>query len=671
MCGIVGFWGQRANLDRRECLERMTATLIHRGPDAGGAWLAGADEPALGHRRLSVVDVSEGGSQPMQSRSGRFVISYNGEVYDFEVLREELRARGYSEYRGHSDTEVILNAVEAWGIERALERFNGMLAFAIWDRQERQLHLASDRMGKKPLYYGWVKGTFLFASELKALVPHPAFDDSIDRGALELFFRFGFIPAPASIYRSIRKLEGGRLLSLRSPDRRESAETQYWSLERVFQEGREAPYPGTDAEAIEELRRLLLDAVRVRKVADVPLGSLLSGGIDSSLVTALMQAQSTRPVRTFSVGSSDPHYDESVDARRVAAHLGTEHTELTVSAQDALGVIPSLPLQYDEPFADASQIPTYLISKLARQHITVALTGDGGDEIWGGYDRYIWGRAVYRGFSGLPVWLRQLCARALGSASPDAYDHWLSRLGKSLPARYQVRLPGDKIHKLSRLARTTTPEEFHLALASLAWSNPQSLLRPPHAPTTLRWPASMSGTDIAELMMQRDLAVAFPGDMLTKVDRASMAASLECRLPLADHRVLEFASRLPLRLKIHAGQGKVALRRVLDAYVPRQLVDRPKMGFGVPLGQWLRGPLLEWADDLLSEVSLSEGGLLEPAPIRTAWREHQSGAHSRHVELWAVLMFQAWRRQMPWSLADDSPSRLQPARNARMDVGAR
>lgn len=670
MCGIVGFWGQRANLDRRACLERMTATLIHRGPDAGGVWLAGDDEPAIGHRRLSVVDLSEAGSQPMPSRSGRFVMSYNGEVYNFEALREELRAHGHGEYRGHSDTEVILNAVEAWGIERALERFNGMFALAIWDRREHRLHLASDRLGKKPLYYGWSQGTFLFASELKALVPHPAFDASIDPGALELFFRFGFIPAPASIYRSIRKLEGGRLMSLRSPEQQDSSETQYWSLERVFRAGREAPYPDTDADAVEELRRLLLDAVRVRMLADVPLGSLLSGGIDSSLVTALMQAQSSRPVRTFSVGSSDERYDESADARRVATHLGTEHTGLMLSAQDALGVIPSLPQLYDEPFADSSQIPTYLVSKLARQHVTVALTGDGGDEIWGGYDRYLWGRAVYRRFSRLPVGLRQLCAGALGRASPASYDRWLSRLGKLLPARYQMRLPGDKIHKLSRLARTTTPEAFHLALASLAWSNPESLLRIRRGASTLRWPPTIPGADIAEQMMQRDLTVAFPGDMLTKVDRASMAASLECRLPLADHRVLEFASRLPMRLKIHEGRGKVALRRVLETYVPRQLVDRPKMGFGVPLAQWLRGPLLEWTNDLLSEASLSDGGLLEPAPIRAAWREHQSGARSRHVELWAVLMFQAWRRQMPWSLADDELSGLQPARDARGYAGA-
>ncbi|HKO91768.1 MAG TPA: asparagine synthase (glutamine-hydrolyzing), partial [Polyangiaceae bacterium] len=496
MCGIVGFWGPRPVADRRACLERMSSRLVHRGPDAGGEWLEGDQEPALGHRRLAVVDLSEGGSQPMRSHSGRFVITYNGEVYNFEALRRELRDSGVSNYRGHSDTEVILAAVEAWGIERALDRFVGMFALALWDRQEQKLHLATDRLGKKPLYFGWMKGSFLFASELKALVEHPDFDDSLDLGALETFFRFGFIPAPASIYRKLEKLGGGRLLTLSAPAESAATETEYWSVEKVWQAGQAHPYPGSDAEALAEAERLLLDAVRIRMVADVPLGSLLSGGVDSSLVTALMQAQSSRPVQTFSIGSDDERYDESADARRVAAHLGTQHTELTVSAAEALQVIPSLPSQYDEPFADASQIPTFLVSRMARRHVTVALTGDGGDEIWGGYDRYVWGRRLYRVFSRAPALFRQLCAGMLGSAPPGVYDRCFSKVSGFLPERYRVRLPGDKIHKLSRLARAETPEEFYLALASLAWSHPERLLRA-GAPSqrgrnALAWPRSIA-----------------------------------------------------------------------------------------------------------------------------------------------------------------------------------
>jgi asparagine synthase (glutamine-hydrolysing) len=593
----------------------------------------------------------------MRSRSGRFTITYNGEVYNFESLRKELREHGVLDYRGTSDTEVILAAVEAWGVERALQRFVGMFAFALWDRQERRLYLATDRMGKKPLYFGWAKGTFLFASELKALVQHPDFDAAIDESALELFLRFGFIPAPACIYRRVRKLEPGRLLILSSPAESGAISKEYWSLSGVLRAGRSSSYTGSDDEALEELERLLSDAVRIRMVADVPLGALLSGGIDSSLVTALMQAQSSRRVSTFSIGFEDSRFDESQDARRVAAHLGTEHTELTVSAADALGVIPLLPALYDEPFADASQIPTYLVSRMARQHVTVALTGDGGDEIWAGYDRYVWGRRVYQLFSRTPVRFRSLFAGLLGQASPAAYDRLSASISRFVPARYRVRLPGDKIHKLTRLAAADTPERFHLALASLAWSQPERLLRAKsvgdRTDVASLWPAGSTDIDIVELMMERDLAVAFPGDMLTKVDRASMAASLECRLPLADHRILEFACRLPLRLKLHNGQGKVLLRRVLERYIPRALVERPKMGFGIPLAQWLRGPLREWADDLLSEESLSSGGLLNPAPVRAAWQEHQRGERSRHTELWAVLMFQAWRRKMPWSIATE------------------
>ncbi len=674
MCGITGFWSRRPARDADiACLERMCSRLSHRGPDAAGMWLDAGDGPALGHRRLAVVDLSENGSQPMLSATGRFVITYNGEVYNLGPLRAELRAAGQVKFRGHSDTELILAAVETWGLERTLEKLTGMFAFALWDGQKKRLHLVVDRLGKKPLYYGWANGIFLFGSELKALTPHPSFDDQLDADALTEFFRFGFIPAPLSIYRKVSKLEPGHVLTLRSPDERDATLDEYWSVESVARAGRLNPYSGSDADALADLERLLLDAVGMRMVADVPLGSLLSGGIDSSLVTALMQAQSSRPVRTFSIGYADARYDEANDARRVAAHLGTEHTELRVGWGDALDVIPSLPTYYDEPFADASQIPTFLVSRLARQHVTVALTGDGGDEVWGGYDRYVWGRRLYDTFFKAPAVVRRVCAHALTAQSPDAYNRWFDRIERLVPSQYRVRLVGDKIHKLARLAGADSAEGYHLALASLAWSTPERLLskKPLAEPgrRRVRWPQAVPGADIAELMMLRDLAVVFPGDMLAKVDRASMAVSLECRLPLADHRVVELASRLPLRLKLQGGQGKVLLRRVLDKYVPRQLVDRPKMGFGVPIADWLRGPLVEWSSDLLSDASLSDGDLLDARPIRQAWNEHQHGKRSRHVELWAVLMFQAWRRQMPWSMPNAQREELRPGESAGLGRG--
>jgi asparagine synthase (glutamine-hydrolysing) len=642
MCGIVGFWASAESGNARETLSAMTRKLVHRGPDADGNWSDPEKGLHLSHRRLSILDLSEHGHQPMISRSGRYVLVYNGEVYNLAELRALLAKSGDGLLRGHSDTETMLAAIEAWGLEAALERFIGMFAFALWDREERELILVRDRLGIKPLYYGSSRGTLLFGSELKALAPNSAFDDRIDLQALSLFFRLGFIPGPYSIYQGIKKLPPGCLLRVRSPDSL-GPPKPYWQVPPQSPSENSSP----PAQLEEELDALLRNAVKIRMAADVPLGSLLSGGVDSSLVTALMQTQSSSPVRTFSIGFDDSRFNEAHDAKEVAARLGTDHTELYVTPSEALSVIPRLSEYYDEPFADSSQIPTFLVSKMAREHVTVALTGDGGDEIWGGYDRYVWGQQVWAGMQVLPKALRSSLARNLARVSPERWDQLLGAGGSLVPRRLRPRLPGDKIHKLAALASCNSPAEFHKAIASLAWKDPLSILQP-EIQEPNPWPDPVDD-DLVALMMHRDLCVGFPDDMLTKVDRASMAVSLEARVPLADHRLVEFASRVPSQLKIHGREGKVLLRRVLDRYLPRATMERPKMGFAIPLADWLRGPLRSWSEELLSEGRLSEGNLLQPKPIRQAWQEHLSGRRGRHVELWSVLMFQQWRSTMPWS----------------------
>jgi asparagine synthase (glutamine-hydrolysing) len=620
----------------------MANTLHHRGPDDVGTWADAAVGIALGHRRLSILDLSPSGHQPMKSACGRYVTSFNGEIYNFKALREELEGMGYR-FRGHPDTEVMLSCISQWGIESAIPRFNGMFAIAVWDREERRLHLIRDRMGEKPLYYGWVGKTFLFASELKGIRAHPRFHGVIDRGAAALFMRHNYIPAPYSIYTGISKVVPGTIVTV-VPDPTVAPQVRpYWSVAAAAEQGRANPFRGTATEAIRCLDELLRDAVKLRMEADVPLGAFLSGGVDSSTIVSLMQAQSARPVQTFSIGFHESGYNEADHAKAVADHLGTAHTELYVSPAEAMRIIPRLPTLYDEPFSDSSQIPTYLVSELTRRQVTVALSGDGGDELFGGYGRYFWAANLWGKVDAVPPPVRSLAARGLTMLSPKAWTSLYRSVAPALPKRLQLRNPGDKPHKLAEILTVESLEVLYLTIVS-HWKNPASIVLGAAEPPTVltdraRWARSPNAFD---RMMLLDMLSYLPDDILVKVDRASMAVSLEARVPFLDHRVVEFAWQLPLSMKVHKRQGKWILRQVLNQYVPPSFLDRPKMGFGVPIDSWLRGPLKEWAESLLDEKRLVEQGIFNPDPIRHKWSEHLSGTCNWHYYLWDVLMFQAW-----------------------------
>ena len=641
MCGLTGIFDPRSSAPLAKNLRAMTDRLVHRGPDADGVWTDDAAGIALGHRRLSIIDLSPAGAQPMTSACGRYVIVYNGEVYNAEDIRGELVEAGNApNYRGHSDTEVMLAAFSRWGVRATMDKLIGMFAFALWDREERCLVLARDRLGIKPLYWGEDGGLFLFASELKSFHAHPGFRPEIDRAALAAYMRYNYVPAPASIYKDVFKLEPGCLLFKRAgqPARVE----RYWDLRRIAHDGQSAPRDLSDRDAVDETDALIGDAVKRRMVADVPLGAFLSGGIDSSTVAALMQAQSDVPVKTFSIGFDADGYDEAPHAAAVARHLGTDHTELYVDPGQALDVIPRLPDFYDEPFADSSQIPTYLVSALTRQHVTVALSGDGGDEVFAGYTRYAWGDLLRRRTGRIPRPLRAGTARMLHCLSEDSWD----RLLKHLPVARRLSHPGQKVHKLADVL--AQPDDMALFRRLItAWRDPAAVVPGAAETPTLAWDDSVREDvpKFMERMQLLDSLMYLPDDILTKVDRASMAVSLEARVPLLDHRVVEFAWSLPRHMRVRDGQGKWILRRVLDRYVPPALTERPKMGFGIPVDRWIKGPLRDWAEDLLSPTALAEGGLLDPAPIRHAWDEHLSGTRNRTTELWSVLMFQAWRRR--------------------------
>jgi asparagine synthase (glutamine-hydrolysing) len=613
----------------------MGASLVHRGPDDSGLWLDAEAGVALAFRRLSIVDLTAEGHQPMASASGRYQMVFNGEVYNHVELSRELQSKGIT-FRGHSDTEVLLAAFETWGIEAAVKRFVGMFAIALWDRRERQLHLIRDRLGIKPLFVYWTDGLLLFGSELKALIAHPEFHAQVDRSALAAYLRYLYVPAPLSILKGVRKLAPGHILTVSDVRVAPPESRPFWSAQEVAERGRRERFSGSEDELIEELHRLLTEAVSLRMRADVPVGAFLSGGIDSSLVVALMQACNPTPVRTFTIGFDEPEWNEAEYAAQIAKHIGTAHTSVTLTAQDALGLIPGLPHMFDEPLADPSQIPTYLVSQIARRDVTVSLSGDGGDELFAGYNRYTQGVSTIRNASRVPRPLRMGVAKALRSPSPQAWDSAMGRFG--------VRLVGDKLHKLADLlVRDGEPDMYRSLLSQ--WHNPERVLPGVTEPSGVveRIMNSEGGLSLLDRMMLSDQLGYLPDDLLAKVDRASMAVSLEARVPLLDHRVVEFSWRVPDGLRVKNGQSKWPLRQVLQRYVPREMFERPKMGFSVPVDSWLRGPLREWADDLLDPSLLRREGVFDVNLITQAWSAVRTGRSRAGMALWAVLVYQAWQ----------------------------
>jgi len=640
MCGIAGFFSPTAlTVQAASVAQAMGDRLRHRGPDGRSEWLDSESGIALAHRRLAIVDVSPAGSQPMASADGRWVITFNGEIYNHLELRRRLEDEGRAPpWRGHSDTEVLLAAIVAWGVETAIVRTVGMFALALWDREARALTLVRDRLGEKPLYYGLQGGVLLFGSELKALQAHPNFRAGIDRGAVALLLRLGYIPAPWSIYTGIRKLPPGTLLRLARPADANAAPVSYWSLRDVAAAAARDPLALDDTEAVDMLGQLLRQSIEGQRMADVPLGAFLSGGIDSSTTVALMQSLSATPVRTFTIGLPDASLDESAAARAIAAHLGTQHTELTVTSQEAQRVIPQLPSLYCEPFADASQIPTFLVSQLARREVTVALSGDARDELFGGYERYRWAQRV----AAVPLALRRTASAALTALPAEIWSAMLAPVAAVLPRELRTGDRADRLRKLAAVLGARSNDEVYQQMVSF-WPAGASPALNSVMPGTAFDDSPSALHEFETRMMLLDLRTYLPDDILVKVDRAAMAASLETRVPLLDHRIVEFALRLPLHQKMRDGQGKWVLRRLLDRHVPRELVDGPKKGFGIPIHQWLRGSLRGWAEDLLSEERLRRGGFIDPGLVRALWRQHLAGQGDWGYRLWPILMFEAWR----------------------------
>jgi asparagine synthase (glutamine-hydrolysing) len=642
LCGLTGFL-DLARATPADVLadlaRRMGAVIEHRGPDDAQIWVDAEAGAALSFRRLAIVDLTEAGRQPMVSADGRFVMIYNGEVYNAEALRPTLAGIAF---RGHSDTEVILESCAAFGVAATVPKLIGMFALALWDRQERRLTLVRDRMGIKPLYYGRFGQTIFFGSQPKSFRPHPAWQGEIDRDSLAAFLRFAYVPAPRSIHKGLRQLPPGYFAEIEADG--SIAETCYWDIRAKAAAGRAQRSAASDAEAIEALDALLRDAVAKRMIADVPLGALLSGGIDSSTVVALMQAQSDRPVKTFSIGFEEAGFDEAPHAAAVARHLGTEHHELYVSPEDARGVIPDLPRWYDEPFADSSQIPTLLVSAMARRHVTVVLSGDGGDELLAGYNRYLHGKRLITWTERVPRPLRSAGAAMLQAVPAGAWDG-LARL-PGMPRQLRA---ADRAAKLAEMLRAGAEERLYRQLVG-QWPAPEALVPGATEPVDPIWSGTLAEEvpDFVERMQLIDMLTYLPDDILAKVDRASMAVGLEARVPLIDHRVVEHCFHLPSHMRIRNGETKWLLRRVLDRYVPRALVDRPKMGFGVPVHAWLRSPLRDWAEALLAPARLAEEGF-DPAPIRERWQQHVSGSANWQYQLWCVLMYQSWREH--WRMA--------------------
>lgn len=637
MCGIVGYWSQRTAASK-PLVEQMASIIAHRGPDGSGSWIDPRNEVAFGHRRLAIIDLSAAGHQPMVSPCGRYVLTYNGEIYNHLDLRDELEKVGAAfDWKGHSDTETLLAALGHWGVQGALVRLNGMFAFAFWDNQTREMVLARDRMGEKPLYYGHSRSTFFFGSELKAFEAHPDWAPEIDRGSIASFLRFSYVPGPGSIFHDVFKLPPAHYVVVSNGGRTVAAPQCYWDIDAAAVRGI-GDGGGSESEMIQQLDTLLRDSVQIRMASDVPLGAFLSGGFDSSIVVAMMQAQSMQKVKTFTIGFHEKDYDEAGHARAVADHLGTDHTELYVSPQDALDVIPRLSSIWDEPFADSSQIPTLLLSELTRKHVTVSLSGDGGDEAFCGYNRYAMGHQMWSKLQMLPY-----PARRLLSASMKRFPAGLAtRIGNALPGKLRQQNLGDRLPKFGEVVETRDDRDYYRRLVS-HWKNPDQLVLGGFETEITTWNESWNSVDgILDKMMLTDMKTYLPDDILAKVDRATMAVSLEGRVPLLDHRVIEFAWRTPISMKQRGGQGKWLLRQVLDRYVPRSIMERPKMGFGVPIDTWLAGPLRDWAEALLDERRLRDEGIFDQTLIRQAWDEHLQGQRRWHYLLWDVLMFQAW-----------------------------
>jgi len=644
MCGILGILSTDSSDDIDTLVSNALSTLHHRGPDDSGVWCNLSKEVALGHTRLSILDLTSAGHQPMSSISGRYQIVFNGEIYNHLDLRNKLKKNGDSlSWAGHSDTETILRCFDCWGIEKTLKSMVGMFAIALWDEQDRKLILARDRFGEKPLYYGYMSGKFVVASELKAIKAMPLFHAEIDRNALANYMRYLYVPASQCIYKGLNKLEAGTWMEVQLDlvkDQVIPKANIYWSALEESILGRENIIQfSSDKEAVDQLELLLNQSISEHMLSDVPLGTFLSGGIDSSTVAAIMQSQSNRPIQTFSIGFDEDGYNEAKYAKAISQHLGTDHTELYVQSHDAINVIPNLSTIYDEPFADSSQIPTFLVSQLAKRDVTVALSGDGGDELFGGYNRYFIANGSWKKIENIPINIRKFMANAINSISQSKWDAIYKSIEILIPKHHRIQLPGDKIHKIASILICSNMSELYHRLTRL-W-DPSNLVIGATKINSIDMGRYVPIDSVSEMMVA-DAMNYLVDDILVKVDRAAMAVSLETRVPLLDHRIYEFASKLPFNYKMRDNVGKWILKEVLYRHIPKEMLERPKMGFSIPLHNWLRGPLRDWSEDLLDEARLNREGYFNSTEIRQKWNEHLSGKKDWGIHLWGVLMFEAW-----------------------------